>query len=58
MTAPINLNRVRKAKSRQAAAAQAAENRVRFGLTKAEKAAAAASTAMAFDRLDNHRRDT
>ena len=33
----VNLNRRRKQKARAEAAAQAAENRVRFGRTKAEK---------------------
>jgi len=35
---PINLNKARKAKARAADKAQAAENRVRFGRTKGEKA--------------------
>jgi hypothetical protein len=38
MTEPINLNKARKAKARAAEKAQAAENRVRFGRTKGEKA--------------------
>ena len=33
----VNLNKVRKQKAREAASAQAAENRVRFGRTPAEK---------------------
>ena len=37
---PINLNRARKARTRAADKVQAAENRVRFGRTGAEKAAA------------------
>jgi hypothetical protein len=37
MTKPVNLNTVRKAKARAAEAAKAAENRARFGRTKAEK---------------------
>jgi hypothetical protein len=37
MTEPINLNKLRKARARAADEAQAAENRVRFGRTKAEK---------------------
>ena len=39
MTEPINLNKARKARARAADKAQAAENRVRFGRTKGEKAA-------------------
>lgn len=39
MTEPINLNKVRKARERAADKTQAAENRVRFGRSKAEKAA-------------------
>jgi len=37
MTQPVNLNKFRKAKTREAEKAQAAENRVKFGRTKAEK---------------------
>jgi Domain of unknown function (DUF4169) len=33
----INLNRARKSKAKAAESAQARENRVRFGLTKAQK---------------------
>ncbi len=40
MPEPINLNRARKARAREDAKAQAAANRVRFGRTGAEKAAA------------------
>ncbi|HEY8616227.1 DUF4169 family protein [Phenylobacterium sp.] len=38
MTEPINLNKARKARARAAAKSAAAENRIRFGRTKAEKA--------------------
>ena len=37
MAAPINLNQARKARAKADAQAAAAENRVRFGRTKAEK---------------------
>jgi hypothetical protein len=37
MTEPINLNKFRKARTRADDKAQAAENRVRFGRTKAQK---------------------
>jgi hypothetical protein len=38
MTEPINLNKARKARARAAGKVEAAENRIRFGRTKAEKA--------------------
>ena len=37
MTEPINLNKARKARAQAEAKTTAAENRVRFGRTKAEK---------------------
>lgn len=37
MVEPINLNKARKARARSDAKSRAAENRVRFGRTKAEK---------------------
>ena len=37
MAEPINLNKARKARAKQAATATAAENRAKFGRTKAEK---------------------
>ena len=37
MTEPINLNKARKARAQAQAKKTAAENRVRFGRTKAEK---------------------
>ena len=39
MAEPINLNRFRKAKARAEKEQRAAENRAKFGRTKAEKAA-------------------
>ena len=41
----VNLNRARKAKARDAAEAQAAENRAKYGQTKAERARLAAGKA-------------
>jgi hypothetical protein len=41
----VNLNRVRKTKARDAAEAQAAENRAKYGQTKAERARLAAEKA-------------
>ena len=52
----ISLNKVRKEKARERRAADAAENRVRFGRTKAEKAKVAAETEREAHRLDGHRR--
>ncbi|MEO0548374.1 MAG: DUF4169 family protein [Pseudomonadota bacterium] len=37
MTKPINLNKVRKAKAKAEKTQKAAENRIKFGRTKAEK---------------------
>lgn len=53
----INLNKVRKQKAREAAAAQAAENRVRFGRTKAQKEQDAAVALDAQQKLDRLRRE-
>jgi hypothetical protein len=41
----VNLNRVRKAKARDAAEAKATENRAKYGQTKAERARLAAEAA-------------
>lgn len=41
----VNLNRVRKAKARDVAGAKAAENRAKYGQTKAERARLAAEKA-------------
>jgi len=54
---PINLNKARKAKAKADAETKAAENRVRFGRTKAEKQTAAAPTAKSARDLDGHKRD-
>lgn len=53
----VNLNRFRKKKARENAAARAAENRVRFGRTPAEKARDAALEQEAQRRLDLLRRE-
>lgn len=53
----INLRRARKAKSREAADAKAAENRERFGRPKAERDRLRAEAQLAGRRLDAHRRD-
>ena len=51
----VNLNRARKAKARSDAKAKAAENRVVFGRTAAQKAAPKAEAERAAQRLDGHR---
>lgn len=53
----INLNKVRKRKAREQAAAQAAENRARFGRTKEQKQRDAAAAEEAQKRLDGLRRE-
>ena len=58
MVEPINLNRARKAKARSADQAQAHVNRVKFGMTKAEKAKIKAEAERAARTLDQSRRET
>ena len=48
---PINLNHVRKAKTRAEIKAKADENAVRFGRTKAQKVLEATQAAQPSDRL-------
>jgi hypothetical protein len=57
MTTPINLNKARKARAKGTATAAATENRVRFGRTKAEKAAAAMKAAQVRTVLDGAKRE-
>ena len=57
MSKVVNLNRLRKQKARAEADKQAAENRVRFGRSKAEKAREAAVAEEARRKLDQLRRD-
>lgn len=52
MTTPINLNKHRKAKARAEKKAQADENAVRFGQTKAERLLDTTRNAKAAARLD------
>ena len=56
MSEIVNLRRARKAKARVAAADKAAENRLRFGASKAEREHAAANQDLERRRLDAHRR--
>ena len=58
MSAPINLNRARKARARTDAKAQAAENRARFGLSKSQKASGEAAKLRAERALDQAKRET
>jgi hypothetical protein len=53
----INLNQARKQRARADKSAKADANRVRFGRTKAEKAADAAETAKIGRLLDDSKRD-
>ncbi len=54
----VNLRRARKAKVCARAEAQATENRLRFGASKAERKRIAASKEIERRRLDAQRRDT
>ena len=58
MSAPINLNRVRKQKARAAKAANADANALRFGRRKAEKEADQRAKDLAAKHLDGHKRET
>ena len=51
----VNLRRARKAKARADAQAQAAQNRLTFGRTKAEKTLAEARDALARRRHEGHK---
>lgn len=51
----VNLNRARKAKAKADREVQAAENRVKFGQTKAEKEKRHAEEEAARRRLEGHR---
>lgn len=57
MAEPINLNKARKARARAADKAQAAENRVKFGRTKGEKAVSKLEAERAKRTLDEKKRD-
>jgi Domain of unknown function (DUF4169) len=54
---PINLTKARKARAKAADQARAAENRVKFGRTSAEKTLDAARTDLARHKLDQTRRE-
>lgn len=58
MADPINLNKARKAKSRAQKEQQASENRVKFGRTKAQKAADEAGRDKLRKKIDLTKRET
>lgn len=53
----VNLNKARKAKAKQAARSEAEVNRIQFGRTRQERAAAADEQHRAGRKLDQHRLD-
>lgn len=57
MSEIVNLRQARKRKARADKDAQAAENRVKFGRTKAQKAEDAARADKARSELDGHKRE-
>ena len=57
MTEPINLNRARKARAKADEKRQAAENRVRFGRTGAEKQVSKLEAEKARRALDQKKRE-
>lgn len=57
MTEPVNLNKARKVRARAAGKQQAAQNRVRFGLTKVQKVTSAHDAARAQRELDGKTRE-
>ena len=57
MSEPINLNKARKARAKAEAKVQAAENRVKFGRTKAQKSGEALAAAKVQGLLDGAKRD-
>lgn len=58
MNDPVNLNRFRKARKKLADQKQAAENRVRFGRTKAERQMEEDRSARLERQLAQHRRES
>lgn len=57
MSTPINLNKFRKQKARTEKRAQAEQNTVKFGRTKAQKNLEEAQKAKAKTLLDGHKTD-
>lgn len=56
MSTPINLNKVRKARARNERIARADENAVKFGLSKAQKAAVKARSEQTARLVDAHKK--
>ena len=57
MSAPVNLNRFRKAKARAEKSTRAVENSVKFGSSKAQKRLQETKNAAQVQHLDQHKRD-
>ena len=57
MSAPVNLNRFRKAKARGEKSTRAVENSVKFGRSKAQKRLQETKNAAQVQHLDQHKRD-
>jgi len=57
MSAPINLNRARKAKAKSEAKTLAAENRAKFGRTRAQKAVTQAEADKLAREVEDHKRE-
>ena len=57
MNTPINLNKHRKQKARAKKKAQATENSLKFGLTKAERAKQLLASQKNASYVDGHKRD-
>ncbi|WP_293899865.1 DUF4169 family protein [Phenylobacterium sp.] len=57
MAEPINLNKARKARAKTAGQTEAAENRIRFGRAKGEKAIAKLDAERVRRDLDGKKRD-
>jgi len=53
----LSLSKARKARARAQKEAAAAENRVRFGRTRADRQSEAVEKARAADKLDAHKRE-
>ena len=54
---PVNLNKFRKAKAREAKQQEAAENRIKYGRTKAEKARDRLEVSKTKNTVDQNQRD-
>jgi hypothetical protein len=57
VSAPINLNKIRKERARASSRARADENAVKFGQTKVQKEALKAQEAQAAHLLDGHKKE-